>query len=107
MYGPRAYSPRPPVAHSGRAYDMGDDLVHARFGNRTVGDDDALPKRHDPVAHRENVRKPMADQDHGDVRALELADEVENVLDLAYRKSGGRLVHDDELGIEGQRAGDR
>ena len=39
--------------------------------------------------------------------ALQLADQVEHVLDLAHRQRRRRLVHDDELGVEGERARDR
>ena len=42
-----------------------------------------------------------------DALRLQGADEVEHVLDLAHRERRGRLVHDDELRVEGQRAGDR
>ena len=56
---------------------------------------------------REHVGQAVADQDDGDALAPQLADQVEHMLDLAHRECRGRLVHDHELGVEGQRAGDR
>ena len=51
----------------------------------------------------------MRDQDHPDAVRLELADQVEHALHLADGERGRGLVHDHELGIEGQRPrnGDR
>jgi hypothetical protein len=42
----------------------------------------------------------------GDARLLELADHAEQHLDLALVEGGGRLVHDHELGVEADGAGD-
>src|SRR5574337_926678 len=89
-----------------RADDVGDDGVHAGVDRRVVGDDRPLPQDDDPVADREHVGQAVADQDDGDAVLLQGANEVEHVLALANRKCCGRLVHDDELGVEGERPGD-
>ncbi len=73
---------------------------------RIVRDDLALAQNDDAVTDREHVGQSMADQDDGNAVLLEGADKVEHVLDLPHGERCGRLVHDDKLGIEGERAGD-
>ena len=90
-----------------RANDMGDDGVHAGVAGRVVGDDLALTQDDDAVGDREHVGQSVADQDDGNAVPLESPDEIEHMFDLPHGKRSGWLVHDDELGVEGERAGDR
>ena len=48
----------------------------------------------------------MADEQDGDALGLELQDDLKEGLDLLLRQRRGGLVHDDELGVEHQRAAD-
>src|SRR3984957_6760790 len=90
-----------------RADDMGDDRVHAGVSGRIVRDDLTLAQHDDAVADREHVSQPVADQDDGNAVLLESTDEVQHMLDLSHGERGRWLVHDHQLGVEGERAGDR
>src|SRR3984885_5517250 len=90
-----------------RADDMGDDRVHAGVSGRIVRDDLTLAQDDDAVADREHVGQAVADQNDGDAILLESADEVEHMLDFPHGERSGWLVHDDGLGVESERAGDR
>ena len=48
----------------------------------------------------------VADEQDGDALGLELQDDLKEGLDLLLRQRRGGLVHDDELGVEHQRAAD-
>ena len=78
-----------------------------RLRGRIVGDHRALAQHDDAVADGEDVGQAVADEDDRDALRGQRADELEHVLDLAHRERRRRLVHDDELGVEGQGAGDR
>ncbi len=48
----------------------------------------------------------MTDEDGRDLLPLQFADQIQHMLDFADGQRGGGLVHDDELGIEGEGTGD-
>ena len=71
------------------------------------GDAPAAAQDRDAVADLPNLVEPMADVENGDALADELADDAEDVLQLVLVERRRRLVHDDDLGVHGQRARDR
>jgi hypothetical protein len=58
------------------------------------------------VADEEDLLETVADVRDRDAAGLELADDRKQGVDLALRERGGRLVEDQDLGVEGQRLGD-
>ena len=88
-----------------RPDDIADDFAHLGFLRGEIGLDAALTQYHDAVSHLEHVIEAMADENDRDPLLPHLADELQHALDLAHRQCRRRLVHDDELGIEGERPG--
>ena len=66
----------------------------------------AIAQHRDPVGKLVDLGHAVADVDDGEAVAPELADQLEQLLGLARRERGGRLVHDQDLGIGVQGAGD-
>src|SRR4029077_2184571 len=89
-----------------RAHDPADHLVAAGRLERRLGEVAAVEDRHHPVGDIEHVVHPVADQNDADAVLLEALDEVEHLADLLDRQRGGRLVHDDDAGVEGGGAAD-
>ena len=85
----------------------GDQLQLGHLGHRRDGDGAAVAHDRDPVADRVELVELVADEDHRHALALELADHVEQDRDLVLVERAGRLVHDHQLGLERDRAGDR
>src|SRR4051812_30859155 len=72
------------------------------------GADQLAVLHHDqPIAHVEHVAHLVADQEDADALALEPGDDLLDHPGLAGAERGGRLVHDQDLGLEVQRARDR
>jgi hypothetical protein len=78
------------------------DLADVRHGAR----EHRLAVAHDryAIADRIELVELVADEDHRNALALELADDVEQDLDLALVERGGGLVHDHQPRLEGYRA---
>ena len=51
--------------------------------------------------------EPVTDEEDREVAALQIADDRKERVDLRTRQGRGRLVHDDETGVLGDRAADR
>ena len=62
---------------------------------------------HQPVGELVHVRKIVLDVDAGASRVFDAAHEVEHLLYLLERKGHGRLVQDDQIGVEVHRAANR
>ena len=77
------------------------------FGGDEIGLGAAVAQHDDAVGDRQHVVQPVRDQDDGDAFRLQPADQVEHALHLAHGKRRRRLVHDDQLRVEGQRTRDR
>ena len=60
----------------------------------------------DAVGQIEDVVNVVADQEDADAFLLELLDEVAHLGGLGGTERGGRLVHDQDAGVEVDRAGD-
>ena len=70
-------------------------------------DDPAVVHDADPVGQVVDVVDVVADQEDPDPLVLELADEVPDLGGLGRAERRGRLVHDQDLGVEVDRPGDR
>ncbi|MFO1541064.1 MAG: ATP-binding cassette domain-containing protein, partial [Chloroflexota bacterium] len=57
----------------------------------------------DPVAHVEDVREAVADEEDAHPAALQLLDEAEENADRLCRQGGRRLVHEQQAGLELER----
>ena len=73
----------------------------------TVPDELALEHDADPVRQVEHVVDVVADQEDADALGLQLADELADLRGLGRPERRGRLVHDQDPGVEVDRAGDR
>ena len=84
----------------------GDDRVHRRRGGRHGAD--VLAVAHDGDAVRDLLQLVhlVRDVDDADALGLELADDPEQLGDLGIVQRRGRLVHDQDLGLERQGLGD-
>ncbi|WP_374200097.1 hypothetical protein [Streptomyces sp. S-2] len=65
----------------------------------------AVAEHGDPVADPVQLVHPVADVDHGHVAGAQFLDDPEEGLDLAGLQRGGRLVHDDDPGLDGDGPG--
>ena len=83
---------------------MSSFLVSSRVGSR--GHVLAVAKDGDPVGERESLVQAVADVDDADAVLLELADDLEEVVDLAQAQRGGGLVHDDDVRLVQEGLGD-
>ena len=59
------------------------------------------------LADLEHLGELVADEEHGDALGLQPADDLEERPHLAFGQRRGRLVHDDEPRVRGQRPADR
>ena len=83
---------------------MSSVLRDARGGPR--GDVLAVAQDRDAVRELEGLVQVVADEDRGDAVRLELAHDLEEVVDLAQAQRGRGLVHDDDVGLVEQGLGD-
>ena len=85
---------------------MTDRLLGGQLGDRGGDNVGAVAKDGDAVAEGEDFLESMADEEDRDPALAKLADDSEEALDLAGGEGGGRLVHDEDAGVEGERFGD-
>ena len=71
-----------------------------------LGDGAPVAHHGDPVADGVELVEPVGDEDDRHALARAAADDVEQDADLVLGERRRRLVHDHELGLGGQRAGD-
>ena len=55
----------------------------------------------DPVGNLEHLFQPVRDEDDAQPLSLEVTDDLHEVFHLAFGKRRGRLVHDDNPGLNG------
>src|SRR5690606_37614410 len=82
---------------------------HARngkFGDRTRGDQRAVPQDGDVVGERDYVAEDMRDVDDRPAGLLEPPYQVEEARRFARRERGRRLVEYDDAGIQFESLGD-
>ena len=70
-------------------------------------DPPALAQHGDPVGDREDVLDVVRDQDDRFALRAQPVDEAQDLADLGHRQGRRRLVHDDQIGVDVERAGDR
>ena len=70
------------------------------------GDPPAVLEHGDPVGEVEDLGEPVRDVQEADAALLEPAHERVEQLDLVVGERGGRLVHDEQPGVQGERLGD-
>ena len=68
--------------------------------------DVAVAQHGDVVADADQLLQPVRDVDDRHAARLEVGDHLEQDLDLGRRKRRGRLVHDQDAGVERHRLGD-
>ncbi len=66
----------------------------------------AIPHHGDAVGDALDLVHLVADVDHADAFVPEPPDDVEEFADLGLVEGGGRLVHDEDAGLEAERLGD-
>ena len=73
---------------------------------RSGGHEVAVAQHGDAVGEREGLVEVVADEDRRDAVGLELADDLEEVVDLAQAERCRGLIHDDDVGLVEQGLGD-
>ena len=90
-----------------RAADhQADELRLGDRGDRPVADLLAVAQADEVVGDAEDLVELVGDEDDRAALGLELRDDAEEVVDLVGRQRRGRLVHDDDLRLVRERAGD-
>src|SRR5690606_4446553 len=86
--------------------DHGEDVVHRDVV--AIDGPDHTPLEHDadPVGQVDDVVDVVADEDDSEALLFELADQMGNLLGLGGTQGGGRLVHDQDAGVEVDGPGD-
>ena len=88
------------------AHHGGDQGVLRHVGD-VLGDDVlAVPHDSDPVAQLKELFQFMRDEQDRHALGLQAPDGGHQLLDLLLAQGGGRLVHDDQLGIQRHSLGD-
>ena len=77
-----------------------DKLGLGQVGRIICGNILSVTVHTDPVANGKDLRHAVRDVDNGNALLLELADMVEEQLHFPLRNGGGRLIHDDHLGVD-------
>jgi hypothetical protein len=107
LAGGRGRLPRREDVLDGPPGHEGDDLTGRRLpGREPGGHRPPVLEDGDAVADLADLLEAVRDVDDGDVVRREVADDPEETLDLLVVQDGGRLVHDDQLGVLRQRTGD-
>ena len=87
-----------------------DDRLDQRAARETCafegGHGAAVPERRHAAAQPHHLVQPVRHVEDGDAGAGQVFDDAEELLALAGRQRGGRLVHDDETGLADQGAAD-
>ena len=84
-----------------------DDLVSTCVLEPSLANHLAVTKNHVAVSDALDLLELVADEKDGLAVALQQLDDTEKLLDFLERESRGRLVHDDDPRVDGQRPGDR
>ena len=78
-----------------------DELVLIQLRRGARADVLAVPVNAHPIADGENLRHAVGDVDDGHALFLQAADMLKQQLHLPLGDGGGGLVHDDDLGVDG------
>ena len=79
-------------------------LVAVDLPGRARADQPSVAQHGDAARDAINLLHAVADEHHRDAVGLKARHDPEQPLDLALRKRGGRLIHDQDPGVDGQRA---
>ncbi len=71
----------------------------------SIADVHAVAQHRHPVGDGKDLVEPVADVDDADPAPLQIANDLEQARDLVRGERRGRLVHDQDAGLEGQRLG--
>ena len=82
------------------------DAFHVRLRDPTAADKTAVAQHRIAVADLKDFLEAVGDKNCRYAFALQGADNGEELVDLDPAQGTCRLVHDDELGLHGERAGD-
>ncbi len=88
------------------AHHLRDDGRGGRVLGAVRGDVRAVAHHGDRVAQVEDLVEAVRDEDEGSALVAQAAGHGEEALDLDPAEGGGRLVHDEEPRLEGDRLGD-
>ena len=83
-----------------------DDLVDGGLGDGVGGDVLAVAHHGDGVAEGEDLVEAVGDEDQGAALVAQAAGDREQPVDLDAAERRGRLVHDQQAGVERDRLGD-
>lgn len=82
-----------------------DEAAPVEFGHGAGVDDAAVAQDGEVVADLPQLVEPVGDEDEGLAGVAQSADDGEEGLDLAALQGAGGLVHDDDVGLDGDGAG--
>ena len=102
----RALRPRRELVLDGPTDHHRDHLVASDLAHRPGVDHVPVAHHRHHVAEAEDLVELVRDVDDRDALALQVVDDLDELLHLVGREAAARLVHDDELRVEGQRLGD-
>ena len=88
------------------AHHAGDDLALGGVRDPVGGDVGAVAHHGHLVAEGEHLVEAVRDEDQGPTLVAQAAGHGEEPLDLVAAQGGGRLVHDQQAGVEGDGLGD-
>ena len=71
-----------------------------------LADDRAVAQDDHAIGAGFDLVQPVGDEDDRHAVGLELADDPHQPIGLGGRQAGGRLIHDDDAGVERKRLGD-
>ena len=83
-----------------------DDVVAGDVGGGVLADEAAVAEHRHLVGDLEQLVHLVGDVDDALALGLQRPDDLEEMLDLALGQRRGRLVHDENVGIVGDRLGD-
>src|SRR5215217_4095045 len=86
--------------------DHAQHFVLGHFAGTCLAHHLAVLHHHDPVCEIEDVVDIVADEEDADAVSLELLDQLAHLRGFLWPERGGRLVHDQDAGIEQNRARD-
>ena len=85
---------------------VGDQIVRRRVGDLDLGDILAVAHDHRRIGHAVDLAHTVRDVNNGDALVAHFQDQLEEVVGLRVVERGGRLVHDEDLYVLGNRLSD-
>ena len=71
---------------------LGDELVAGQVADEVLADERAVAQHGDAVGDLVDLVEEVGDEEDGDAAVAQVADDAEELLDLAAVEAGGRLV---------------